>query len=314
MTKSIYHKSGSMILCLGLLAGSPAGAHAGSSEPAADTLAASAISAHEAEISEWRRQRHARLASDSGWLSLVGLEWLQQGENRLGSGDDADVRIPGGPADWGTITVSGDTLTYVPAAGAEVTIDDMPAGETRLVADSEGPPTVIRSGNLSMYVILRGSYALRIKDTRAPTLLAFSAVDSYPIDASWRFDARFTPAEPGQTMAIANVLGQSENMPVIGFVEFERGGHTYRLVGLAEQGVNALWFLFADRTSGRETYGAGRFLYSDGMPQNGRVVVDFNKAYNPPCAFNDYSTCPLPPQQNRLDVAVTAGEKGYHHN
>jgi uncharacterized protein (DUF1684 family) len=314
MKESIYRKCGFLILCLGLLAGSLAGADAASLESGADSLPASAVSAHKADISEWRQQRHARLASDSGWLTLVGLEWLQQGENRIGSGQGVDIRIPGGPADWGTITVSEEELTYVPAVAADVTIDGMPASQTRLVPDAEGPATIIRSGNLSMYVILRGSYALRIKDTRAPTLLAFTGIDNYPIDASWRFDARFTPAEPGQTMAIANVLGQSENMPVIGFAEFERGGRAYRLVGLAEQGVNALWFLFADRTSGRETYGAGRFLYSDGMPENGRVVVDFNKAYNPPCAFNDYSTCPLPPQRNRLDLAVTAGEKDYHHD
>ena len=288
---------GILTVCLVLLAGSPA----------------NASSAHEAEISDWRQQRHARLASDSGWLTLVGLEWLQQGENRIGSGDGYDIRIPGGPADWGTITVNGAELMYAPAASADLTIDGMPASQTRLVPDVEGPATVIRSGTLSMQVILRGSYALRIKDTQAPTLLAFTGVDNFPIDAGWRFDARFVPAEPGQTIAIANVLGQSEEMPVGGFVEFERDGRTYRLLGLAGEGAKSLWFLFADRTSGRETYGAGRFLYSDGMPANGRVVVDFNKAYNPPCAFNDYSTCPLPPQQNRLDLAVTAGEKNFDH-
>mgnify|MGYP001563118852 CR=1 FL=1 len=312
--ETILRRYGILTLCLGLLTGLPAVADDGSPNSAAEAVSAKAISAHEAEITDWRQRRHERLASDSGWLSLAGLEWLQQGENRVGRGDGFDIQIQGGPADWGTITVTGEELIYAPATGADVTIDGLPASPTRLVPDVEGPPTVIRSGNLSMYAILRGSYALRIKDTRAPTLLAFTGIDNYPIDASWRFDARFTPAEPGRTMAIANVLGQSENMPVIGFVEFERDGRKYRLLGLAEKGVDSLWFLFADRTSGRETYGAGRFLYSDGMPENGRVVVDFNKAYNPPCAFNDYSTCPLPPQQNRLDLAVTAGEKNFHHD
>ena len=115
-------------------------------------------------------------------------------------------------------------------------------------------------------------------------------------------------------MEIGNVLGQLIPMPVFGTIEFERDGRTHQLIGLGEAGSESLWFLFADRTTGRSTYGAGRFLYSDGMPEGGRVVVDFNKAYNPPCAFNDYSTCPLPPQGNRLDIAVTAGEKDYHHD
>ena len=100
--------------------------------------------------------------------------------------------------------------------------------------------------------------------------------------------------------------------PVYGYAEFERDGKVYRLLGLGDENSGSLWFLFADRTSGRETYGAGRYLYSDGMPENGKLVIDFNKAYIPPCAFSDYATCPLPPHQNRLDLAVTAGEKDYH--
>jgi uncharacterized protein (DUF1684 family) len=303
-----------LTLCLGLLMSFAGRADAGSPEPAVAAMTASATSEYEAEISEWRRQRHARLASDSGWLTLVGMEWLQEGVNRLGSGDDVDIRVPGGPAEWGTITVRGEELVFDAYAGADVAVDGLPASQTRLVPDAEGAPTVISSGNLSMYVILRGSYALRIKDRQAPTLLAFTGIDTYPIDSGWRFNARFIPAEPGQTIEIANVLGQIEQMAVGGFAEFDRDGQSYRLLGLETDAGDSLWFLFADRTSGRETYGAGRFLYSDGLPADGRLVVDFNKAYNPPCAFSDYSTCPLPPQQNRLDLAVTAGEKDFHHD
>jgi uncharacterized protein (DUF1684 family) len=269
---------------------------------------------HAAAMREWRQRRHERLSSEDGWLTLVGLEWLKDGGNRLGSGADSDIRLPGGPADWGTVTVDDDEITFVPAAGEAITVDDAPAAPARLVADNQGQPTVVRSGTLSFHVIYRGTYALRVKDSRAPTLLAFTGVDNYPIDAGWRFDARFIPAEPGQTIEIGDVLGQLNPMPVLGTVEFERDGQSYSLLGLAEEGTDSIWFLFADRTTGRETYGAGRFLYSDGMPENGRVVVDFNKAYNPPCAFTEYSTCPLPPQQNRLDLAVTAGEKDYHRD
>ena len=161
-------------------------------------------------------------------------------------------------------------------------------------------------------MIFRESYALRVKDRQAPVLKAFNGVETYGIQPDWRYEARFIPAEEGQTIEIGNVLGQLNPTPVYGYAEFERDGKTFRLLGLGDEESDSLWFLFADRTSGRETYGAGRFLYSDGMPEGGRVVVDFNKAYNPPCAFNEYSTCPLPPQANRMDLFVTAGEKDYH--
>lgn len=305
---------GILASCAVLAAPLPAACADAASPAPADASADRGLSAHESEIREWRRARHARLSSDQGWLTLVGLEWLREGDNLIGSGDANDIRVPGGPARWGNLVWRGDDVLFEPAAEAELTIDGKPAGRTRLVADSEGEPTVVRHGNLSFYVIMRGSLALRIKDTRAPTLLAFAGVENYPIDPGWRYEARFIPAESGQTIEIANVLGQMEAMEVIGHAEFERDGRTHRLLGVREKGVEALWFLFADRTNGRETYGAGRFLYSDGMPENGRVLVDFNKSYNPPCAFNDYSTCPLPPQENRLDLAVKAGEKGYHHD
>jgi hypothetical protein len=287
---------------------------AGAASPPGGAADVAAPADHAAVMREWRQRRHERLSSEDGWLTLVGLEWLKDGANRLGSSADHDIRLPGGPAEWGTVTVNGDEISFVPAAGASITVDGAPASPARLLADNQGQPTIVRSGTLSFHVIYRGSYALRVKDSKAPTLLAFTGVDNYPIDAGWRFDARFIPGDPGQTIEIGDVLGQVNPMPVLGTVEFERDGQTYSLLGLAEEGSDSIWFLFADRTTGRETYGAGRFLYSDGMPENGRVVVDFNKSYNPPCAFSEYSTCPLPPQQNRLDLSVTAGEKDHHRD
>jgi uncharacterized protein len=313
---SIEHKNNLPwpVVCLAFLLYLPVAAVGIPVARAADAPAEMQDDSYLAEIRDWRQKRHDRLADEDGWLTLVGLEWLSEGENRLGSGQANDIRLPGGPETWGTIVLSGDEVFFTPVPEAHLTIDDAPARPTRLVPDAEGAPSVVRSDNLSFHVILRGSYALRIKDRRAPTLLAFDGVDSYPIDAAWRKRARFTPADPGQTIEIANVLGQSESMVLAGTVEFEHDGRTYSLLGLQEEGSDSLWFLFADRSNGRETYGAGRFLYSDGWPENGQVVVDFNKAYNPPCAFNDYSTCPLPPQANRLDLVVTAGEKDYHHH
>ena len=278
----------------------------------ADADGAEVTISHEEQIREWRQKRHDRLASDTGWMTLVGLEWLNEGENRVGSDSSSTARIPGGPEDWGTIYLAGDELKFIPAPGSGVAVDGAQVTDAILVADNQGEPTVVSSGDLSFYVIFRESYALRIKDRKAPALLNFTGVPNYEFKPDWRFDARFIPAAEGETIEIGDVLGHLSPTPVYGYVEFERDGVTYRLLGLGEEGSESLWFLFADRTTGRETYGAGRFLYSDGMPSDGRLVIDFNKAYNPPCAFNDYSTCPLPPQQNRLDLAVTAGEKDYH--
>lgn len=291
-----------LIACIASMT-SPAASGATSGDDAA---------AYAAGIADWRQRRHERLSSEDGWLTLVGLDWLGSGNNRVGSGADNDIVLSGGPAHWGSVIVLGDEIRFQPAATPGVTVNGVPASETVLIADNQGEPTVVASGDLSFYVINRGSYALRVKDRKAPTLMNFTGIRNFPIDPGWRYEARFIPAEPGRTIEIADVLGQVNSMPVLGTVEFERDGERYSLLGLAEEGVEALWFLFADRTNGRETYGAGRFLYSDGMPEDDRVVVDFNKAYNPPCAFTEYSTCPLPPQQNRLDLAVTAGEKDFH--
>jgi uncharacterized protein (DUF1684 family) len=310
MNTLIRHSAALTLLLLGiLLPGAPIAASAVDNDPAGHVPAEYLDMIH-----DWRQRRHARLSSEDGWLTLVGLEWLEEGENRIGSSDASDIRVPGGPGHWGTVIVDGDALSFVPANSGDVTIDGAPAEAMALVADSQGEPTVVRSGSLSFHVIFRESYALRVKDRRAPTLVAFEGVENYSTDPSWRIEARFIPAPAGQTVDIGNVLGQLIPMSVFGTVEFEREGRSHKLVGLGEEGSESLWFLFADRTTGRETYGAGRFLYSDGMPENGRVVVDFNKSYNPPCAFNDYSTCPLPPHENRLDLAVTAGEKDYHHD
>jgi uncharacterized protein (DUF1684 family) len=278
----------------------------------ADNAGALTPTTHEEQISEWRQSRHARLASEDGWLTLVGLEWLVEGENRIGSSPSSTIRIAGGPADWGTIFLNGEVLRFVPALDSEVTVNGQPAAEVLLVADSQGEPTVVRSGNLSFYVIFRESYALRIKDRLALALQEFEGMDNYEIQPEWRIDARFIPAEDEQTIEIANVLGQLEVSPVYGYAEFDRDGKTFRLLGLGDENSESLWFLFADQTSGRETYGAGRYLYSDGLPGDGRLVIDFNKAYNPPCVFSEYATCPLTPQENRLKLAVTAGEKKYH--
>ncbi len=267
---------------------------------------------HQALIEAWRSSRHARLSRADGWLTLVGLEWLKQGENRIGSALDNDIHIPGAPDHWGTVVLRDGQLKFLNSNQHKVTINGESVPSSSLVPDTEGEPTVVTSGSVSFHVIYRASYALRIKDTKAKSLLDFRGVDNYSIEESWKVKGHFVPAEKGSRIEITNVLGQVSDSPAYGTLEFNRDGKTHSLLGIGDEESENLWFIFADRTSGRGTYGAGRFLYSDGMPKNGWLTVDFNKAYNPPCAFNPYSTCPLPPQRNRMDLLVTAGEKDFH--
>jgi len=267
---------------------------------------------HQQTIKAWRASRHDRLEQPSGWLTLVGLEWLKDGENRVGSAEDNDIQLTCGPAHWGSVFLQDDVIRFVSTDTDKVSVNGEFLQQAELVADNKGKPTLVAGGTLSFYTIFRGSYALRIKDSQAKALLNFKGVNNYSIDESWRINGRFIRADEGASIEITNVLGQVSESAVYGTFEFDMDGKTHSLLGLGDEDSEDLWFIFADRTSGHGTYGAGRFLYSDAMPENGRLTVDFNKAYNPPCAFNPYSTCPLPPQRNRMNLLVTAGEKDFH--
>ncbi len=267
---------------------------------------------HQQAIEAWRASRHERLIQADGWLTLVGLEWLKDGESRIGSAADNDIQLSDGPAYWGSVVLQNDRLHFKNLNPEKVKINSEPLPFAELIPDTEGEATVVSSGTLGINVIFRESYALRIKDSKAKALQNFKGVDNYPIDASWRIDGRFVQATEGSVLEITNVLGQVSESPVYGTFEFDRDGKTHSLLGLGTGESESLWFIFADRTTGHGTYGAGRYLYSDGMPENDRMTVDFNKAYNPPCAFNPYSTCPIPPQRNRMDIPVLAGEKDFH--
>ncbi len=267
---------------------------------------------HQQAVEAWRASRDERLRKPDGWLTLVGLEWVKEGENRIGSAADNDIRLGGGPAYWGSVFLQDGQLQFNNADPDSVKVDGEPLESAVLVADTEGEPTIISSSTLKINAIFRESYALRIKDSEARALQNFKGVENYQIDDSWLIDGRFIRAEEGTGIEIVNVLGQVGESPVYGTFEFDRDGKTHRLLALGDEESESLWFIFMDRTTGHGTYGAGRYLYSEGMPENGRLTVDFNKAYNPPCAFNPYSTCPIPPQRNRMDLWVLAGEKNYH--
>ena len=267
---------------------------------------------HRQAIEAWRASRDERLKQPDGWLTLVGLEWLEDGETRIGSAADNDIQLSDGPAYWGSVVLQDNRLHFKSLDPEMIRVNDEPSPYTELIPDTEGEPTVISSGTLSINVIFRESYALRIKDSQAKALKNYKGVDNFPIDESWRIEGKFIPATEGTVMEITNVLGQVSEPQVFGTFEFEKDGKTHSLLALGTEDSESLWFIFADRTTGHGTYGAGRYLYTDGMPENGRLTVDFNKAYNPPCAFNPYSTCPIPPQVNRMDLWVMAGEKDFH--
>lgn len=269
-------------------------------------------SAHRQAVEEWRANRHASLSAPDGYLSQVGLEWLKDGENRVGSAADNDIRLTGGPALWGSVFLENGQVRFVRVAENQVTIDGERLSEAVLIADTEGKATTVRYGTFSFHVIFRESFALRVKDSQAAARLNFEGVENYPINGDWLINGRFIHAREGSTIEIVNVLGQVSDSSVLGTFEFEKNGKTHSLLGLVDEEAGDAWFIFADRTSGHDTYGAGRFLHSDAMPVDGYLTIDFNKAYNPPCAFNPYSTCPLPPQRNRMDLEVTAGEKDFH--
>jgi uncharacterized protein (DUF1684 family) len=300
-----------------LLAASIAGVQAMSAKVDDDSAAAKPANAYQAEIEKYRAARLERLKSPTGWLTLIGLEWLKDGRNTVGAAKDNDIVLAAGPAHMGTVTLSKGRATFETDASAgmpnSITVDGKRVKKTVLTDDASGEPSVVQAGTVTFYVIDRnGRKGLRVKDTNAKTRTGFTKIDFYPIDPSWRIEAKFTPFDPPHTLEIPNVIGQIDKMPVPGKVEFERDGKKYTLLPVIEQpGDKELYYIFADGTSAKETYGGGRFFYSD-MPKDGKVVIDFNKAYNPPCAFTPHATCPLAPPENRLALRVTAGEKKYH--
>ncbi len=286
------------------------------SGPNADQLAKEALmkKQHNAEIFAWRKDRVDKLTTPDGWLSLVGMHWLpKNGPTRVGSAESNGTRLSVGPKTLGLITVSAEnTLSFQPESGVPVTIDGAPAlGKSKLQSDSLGTPTVVgfSDGRANFIVIERGGkLALRVRDSQSAALLGFNGLDYFEIDRSFRVVAKFTAHEAGRTLDVVNILGMIEPMMNPGILEFSYGEKNYSLEAL-DEGDHRLFVVFADLTSGHDSYPAGRFVYAEYPDASGNTELDFNKAYNPPCAFTDFSTCPMPPDTNRIDLAVRAGEK-----
>lgn len=281
-------------------------------KPPGETAKATPPVPYPEELAGWQANRAARLKAEGGWLSVVGLNWLKEGDNRFGSDRSNDVVFPKGPARGGTLRLQKGEVTLIPNPAADLRIEGQPAREVKLSPDTSEKTTTVTSGPLSFFMIDRGGkIGLRLKDNDAPGRKNFKGLKYYPVDPAWKVEARFEAYHPAKVIPIQNIVGMVDNLPSPGELVFNLAGKEYRLDPVLEEGSDELFIIFRDKTSGRETYGAGRYLYAKMPAAGGPVTLDFNKAYNPPCAFTDFATCPLPPPQNRLDLAVTAGEKKY---
>ncbi|QDK82815.1 DUF1684 domain-containing protein [Spirosoma sp. KCTC 42546] len=280
---------------------------------------------YKVQLEEWHQKRVKSLKSESGWLNVAGLYWLKEGANKVGSDTGNDITFPSGkaPEQVGTFQLTNGTVFFTPAPGAAVLADRLgqstdgssvkpePLLTTETIFSPESKkPVTLQHGSLRWFIIKRGNkYGVRLRDLESPALNEFHGIDRFPVDETWRLKARLeVPSEP-KTIPIMDVIGQLSQYPLAGTLVFERGGKTYRLDAAGEG--EKLFILFGDPTNTHDTYGAGRFLYADKAGPDGTTTLDFNQAINPPCAFTTFATCPLPPKQNKLALAVTAGEKRY---
>jgi uncharacterized protein len=281
------------------------------------------VTAYRGEIQKWQTTRLASLTKDDGWLTLVGLFWLNEGENKFGSDTKNPVVLPKEKA----AAVAGSLwlakgqvrLTAPRESGISLKTNDGAQANSQPITaldlkddNDDNGPTILKLGSLLINVVKRGErIGVRVKDTESQTRRDFKGLEYYPIDPKWRIEARFEPYQPPKTIPITNVLSMTDDEMSPGAFAFEIDGRTYRIDPILEKGETDLFVMIADDTTGKETYGAGRYLYVSPPDANNKVVIDFNKAYSPPCAFTNYATCPLPPRQNHLPLRIDAGEKKY---
>ena len=299
-------------LCAALLAACGGDEAADAARAQAEAALATAFANEQAA---WRAERREGLLKPDGWTSLIGLHWIEPGAHYVGSDADNGIRLAIGPEHMGLLRLEKGVATFVPESDATLTLDGAPltaAATLRTDSDEAGPSVIAYDeGKGLATVIKRGDrYALRVKHADAPTRLHFAGLQYWPGGRDWKVDAKFVPHPAGKTIPIVNIVGMTDEVPNPGAVEFQRDGRTYRLEAL-DEGGDELFLIYADRTSGHGSYGAGRYLYAAKPDAGGNVVLDFNQGYNPPCAFTAFATCPLPPPENRLDLAITAGEKAY---
>lgn len=264
------------------------------------------------QINDWHKERIENLKKPEGWLSLAGLLWLQEGENSFGTDKSNTIVFPKGESKMGSFILTKDSVFINIAEGVNILVDGNPVKKAVLVNDMQGKATVMKYKSLVWFLIKRGpKIGIRLKDTENPDIAAFKGIPRFPVNDDWKLEAKWEAYNPVKKLEIPNILGMVDTSLCYGAVVFNVEGKEYRLDA---EGKDNLFIVFADATSGEETYGAGRFVAAVRDTVTNKVMIDFNKAYNPPCSVTKYATCPVPPDQNRLSLKITAGERfeGHH--
>lgn len=276
------------------------------------TLTMSAAQDYTTEIDVWRADREVGLLADDGWLTVAGLFFLGDGDNTFGMSPLNDIVLRTGPAHAGVFTLRDGVVTARAPDGGTLAIDGNDVASARIWPyEGSHRPTVVL-GPLKLFGHYSGDrLAIRVRDLESDIRRGFTGLRWYAVDQAYRLRGRYVPHDQPRSMQLPNILGDIESFRTSGSVAFTLHGKELRLT--AVDAGHRLWFIFRDLTSGSETYAAARFLYADAPGEDGWTTVDFNRAHNPPCAFNPYTTCPLPPAENRLPVRIEAGELDYRH-
>ncbi len=263
-------------------------------------------------IEEWDSVRLQRLKSPTGWVNLAGLFWLEEGANSIGAAGTNDKVFPRGPEEIGVMMRSGDNVTFTPSGEINIKVDGELVSEAVRIFGEEREGELLTVDSLGFFIIQRGErIGIRLRDYIHPRLDELQRIDRYPPDQDWIIKARFAEPEEELTIMVPDVLGEINEEKSPGILEFEYEGETRRLYPTGSK--ESLFIIFADDTNALETYGGGRFLSGGAVDDDGYAYLDFNKAYNPPCAFSPWATCPLPPRENFLPFGITAGEKAAHY-
>ncbi len=271
---------------------------------------------HRSEVQAWHARRLEGLKQPDSWLSVIGLDWLEPGENSFGTDSANAVVFPpvaGVPGRVGSFFLEGNAVRMEVEPGVQVTSEGEPVTSLVLYSDATRRPATARLGSLRWQVIQRQDLiGIRLRDTANAALEEFEGIETFPVNLDWRIPASFDPYDPPRVIGVPNVLGQINEQPSPGAVVFRVGGEKLRLDVTGNPEGESFSIVFGDETNGLDTYGGGRFLTVQAPDEQGRLFIDFNKAYNPPCVFTAFATCPLPPRENRLPVRIEAGEKEGH--
>ena len=266
------------------------------------------------KINQWHKKRIDSLKAKDSWLSLAGLYKLREGVNTIGADSSNSIIFPPkAPSEVGTLTVSDSTFLFKANPNVTITRDEQKVSTRKLITDATGSPTILQHRSLRWYVIeRRGEFYLRLKDSKHPNFASFNGIDRFPISQSWRVQATFSRFETPQTISIPDALGDVYRDSLYGRLEFTLNGQQYSLAPLGNPDTDDRFFIIlGDQTNGKSTYSGGRYLYVSTPDKKSTTYIDFNKAYNPPCVFTRFATCPLPPARNKLNIKIEAGEKMY---